>query len=107
MNQDKKIEYVNNILLNKNAQYKGPSSLFKCRKFDEYTFDMLENDYAYLCPAEKLDDETECLTTLDIEDLYNQEKDNLTVACIFKIMEFVRPYTSEDNFEKSVSKSIL
>ena len=100
MKQEKKLEYVNYVLLNKNADYQGPSSLFKCRNFDEYTFDMLENNYLYLCVAERLDDETECLTTLDIDNLYDVEKDNLKAMCVFKIMDNVKPYTSEENYER-------
>ena len=56
-------------LLNQNMEigYCGPASLFKYRPFDEYTFDMLENNYLFLCAAENLDDKSECDTTIDIK----------------------------------------
>lgn len=41
-----------------------PKKLYKYRMFDDYTEDMIENNYIYLCPAKKLDDQFECLTGL-------------------------------------------
>ena len=65
-----KIEYLNSrINSDDNLPYCGPRSLFKFRPFDKFTFDMLENEYLYLCPAEKEDDKTECLTTIDFNRL--------------------------------------
>lgn len=86
--------------MNRDASYKGPASLFKYRPFDEYTFDMLDNKYLFLCAAENLDDPTECMTSLNMQNLYDLERDGLKRQCVFQIMEFVRPYTSEENFEQ-------
>ena len=73
-----KIEYLNSrIYSNNNLPYGGPKLLYKYRPFDKYSFDMLENEYLYLCPAEKEDDETECMTTVDFERLVDLETNNL------------------------------
>jgi len=100
MDHNEKLNYINYILMNRDASYKGPASLFKYRPFDEHTFDMLENKYLFLCVAEKLDDPTECMTSLNMQNLYDLERDGLKRQCVFQIMEFVRPYTSEENFEQ-------
>ena len=70
--------------MNRDASYKGPASLFKYRPFDEHTFDMLENKYLFLCVAEKLDDPTECMTSLNMQNLANQNLHLFKVlfACI-------------------------
>lgn len=80
--------------MNRDVSYKGPASLFKYRPFDEYTFDMLENKYLFLCVSEKLDDSTECMTILNMQNLYGLEGDGLKRQCVFRIMELIRPYIS-------------
>ena len=100
MDHNEKLNYINYILMNRDASYKGPASLFKYRPFDEYTFDMLENKYLFLCVAEKLDDPTECMTSLNMQNLYDLERDGLKRQCVFQIMELIRPYTSKENFEQ-------
>ena len=100
MNHNEKLNYINYILMNKDASYKGPASLFKYRPFDEHIFDMLENKYLFLCAAENLDDPTECMTSLNMQNLYDLERDGLKRQCVFQIMEFIRPYTSKENFEQ-------
>lgn len=100
MNHNDKLNYINYILMDRDASYKGPASLFKYRPFDEHTFDMLENKYLFLCVAEKLDDPTECMTSLNMQNLYDLERDGLKRQCVFQIMELIRPYTTEENFEQ-------
>ena len=103
-NKDK-INYLNQIMQNKDKFiYNGPKSLYKYRPFDEYTFDMLENKYVYLCPAEKEDDETECLTTVDFERLFDLETNNLKKECLNQVIEFIRPYLTEKNYEIEKNK---
>ena len=100
MDHNERLNYINYILMNRDASYKGPASLFKYRPFDEHTFDMLENKYLFLCVAEKLDDPTECMTSLNMQNLYDLERDGLKRQCVFQIMELIRPYTSEENYEQ-------
>lgn len=77
-----KITFLNNKIDNKEATYNGPKYLCKYRSFDKFTFDMLENNYLYLCPAENLDDPTECLTSIELENLYDIENDCLSRECV-------------------------
>lgn len=79
--------------------YKGPELLYKYRPFDDYTFDMLENEYFFLCPAEKEDDETECLTTVDFDRLIDLNTNNLKRECINQIIDLIKPYSTEENYE--------
>ena len=96
-----RINYLNKLLFEgKDFVYSGPKSLFKYRPFDEYAFEMLKNNQIYLCAAEKLDDPTECMTSLNAQNIYDLENDGLKRQCVFQIMEFVRPYTSKENFEQ-------
>ncbi len=85
-----KIEYLNSrIYSNNNLPYGGPRFLYKYRPFDKYSFDMLENEYLYLCPAEKEDDETECMTTVDFERLIDLKTNNLKRECVNQIIELI------------------
>lgn len=105
MTNEEKIAYLNQIIANNHqTRYSGPSLLYKYRPFDEFTFDMLENEYLYLCPAEKEDDETECLTTVDFDRLLDLETNNLKRECVNQIIELIRPYSSEETYEIAKSK---
>ena len=44
-----------------------PKILFKYRKFDQFTFEMLSEPYVYLSPVGGLDDPFDCLTNMDPE----------------------------------------
>ena len=44
---------------------------------------MLDNQYLYLFPAEKEDDETECMTTVDFERFIDLESNNLEAYLSF------------------------
>ncbi len=52
------IDFINERFNKKDVAV--PQFLYKYRPFDEHTYDMLSNNYIYLCPAEKLDDPSEC-----------------------------------------------
>lgn len=94
------IKNVINLKLNgKEIEY--PKFLYKYRPFDEFAFDMLENNYLYLCPAEKLDDQSECKVSLESQDLYDLETNQLKFRCVEGILEYIKPYTSKENFEKA------
>ena len=99
MTNEEKIIYLNQLMFGKDKpKYNGPCILYKYRPFDEYSFDMFENDYVYLCPAEKEDDETECLTTADFESLIDLKTNNLKIECLNQIIEQIRPYCSEETY---------
>ena len=105
MTNEEKIAYLNQIIANNHqTRYSGPSLLYKYRPFDEFTFDMLENEYVYLCPAEKEDDETECMTTVDFERLIDLKTNNLKRECVNQIIELIRPYSNEETYENAKNK---
>ena len=107
MNNEEKIAYLNRIIFsNLSVEYKGPKLLYKYRPFDKYSFDMLENNYLFLCPAENEDDKTECMTTIDLDRLMDLEKNNLKFECINQIIDLLKPYTDSMDFE-IIKNSIL
>lgn len=93
------LNYVNSKLYGKETE--TPQFLYKYRPFDNYTFEMLEQGYVYLCPAEKLDDPSECLAECKIQDLYDFKSGRLKVLCVDLILDTIKPYTSEDNFRQA------
>ena len=100
MTNDEKYNYLNRIINNsQNNIYCGPAKLYKYRPFDEYTFEMIENNQIFLCPAEKEDDETECSTTLDIDGLLDLKTNNLKRECVKQIIDLIKPYTTEENYK--------
>ena len=105
MNKAERIKYLNDRLYNQESfHYYGPKSLFKYRPFDEHTFPMLETNTLFLCPASKLDDETECDTSIDMSEIYELETNNLKRICIDKIISFIKPYCTDEVFEEVRNK---
>lgn len=104
---DKKIRWINKFY--KTKVYKGPKYLYKYRPFDGHAFEMLENNYLYLCKAKNLDDPTECTATIDFNKFYDLETNNLKRECVRLIIETLRPYTSEENYQmiQSIMGSIM
>ncbi|MFA5561363.1 MAG: DUF2971 domain-containing protein [Eubacteriales bacterium] len=76
-----------------------PKELYKYRPFDEYTLDMLENEYLFLCKAENLDDPSECTTSLTPEAYYDVKTNRLSYRVVDGILEYLRPYCLGSNFE--------
>ena len=102
MTNEEKKKYLNKFFNEKEAfQYAGPKSLFKYRTFDAFAFDMFENKYLYLCPAEKEDDKTECDVSFDINDYYDIQNDKLRPKAIDLIFQQVEPHTSKENMAKA------
>lgn len=93
----KQIDFIN-AKMNK-QKISVPQYLYKYRPFDNFTFDMLENKYVYLCPAEKLDDPSECTANFSIEDFYHLETGLLKFKCVEMILEQIKPYATEENFK--------
>lgn len=88
-----------------NARLEGKSVetarfLYKYRPFDEYSFDMLENEYLYLCKAKQLDDPSECKATFAIEDYYDTGNKLLSSRVVNDILEYLRQYCSDVNFDE-------
>lgn len=93
----KKIDYINNKIYKKDVT--NPQYLYKYRPFDEFTIDMLENEYVYLCPAENLDDPSECKVDISIHDLYEWESGQIKFSCVELILNIFKPLIPAENFE--------
>ena len=94
----KEVEFINAKLNRK--PIKVPQYLYKYRPFDKYTFDMLDNKYVYLCPAEDLDDQSECRVDFTIQDIYDLKTNKITFKGVDMILEFVKPHCNEENFQQ-------
>lgn len=77
-----------------------PQFLYKYRPFDEFTYDMLDKRYVYLCLAEKLDDPSECTVDCSYRDFYELKTNQLTIKGIEMLLGFIKPHTSEENFQQ-------
>lgn len=99
MRMDKQAIALINSRLEKN-EVKIPMVLFKYRPFDQFSFDMLEKEYLFLCKAKNLDDPSECTATLTPKDYYNVKTNRLSFRIVDGILDYLRPYCSEANFEK-------
>ena len=93
----KEIDFINAKMHKQDVQV--PQFLYKYRSFDEFTFDMLDNAYLYLCPAENLDDPSECKVDFSVQDFYDLKTNCLTIRSIEMLLGFIKPYTSEENFQ--------
>lgn len=91
------IDFINAKMNRQDAP--TPQFLYKYRPFDEHTFDMLDNAYVYLCPAEKLDDPSECKVDFTVQDFYDLKTNRLTFMGVEMILSFIKPYTTEKNFQ--------
>lgn len=83
-----------------NQPYSGPKYLYKYRPFDDYAFDMLENNYVWLPKASSLDDPTECKVTINEENYFDLENDTIRREVVDQLFEFLCPYSSKENNEK-------
>lgn len=80
---------------------KMPKKLYKFRKFDEYTFDMIKGDYAFLASAEDLDDPFDCLIKHDLKDLYkNCDTSSLSTEIIKFIVDEITSHFEINNINK-------
>ncbi len=100
-----KIDYLNSVINTKEEiKYSGPAILYKYKPFNKYTFDMLEKNYLYLCPAKDLDDKSECDTSLDFYRLMDLETNNLKRECVDQIIQMIiKPHTSPEKYERLVA----
>lgn len=124
MDNNEKKEYLNlqiamqsptfiSELVNKDKYLNSiPKVLYKYRKFDEFTFDMIENSYVYLAPAGKLDDPFDCLTATDSNEIYDNKKLTIKNDIIDYIFDIVNnhPHSgekSEDELKDIAKRTIV
>lgn len=92
------IDFINAKMNKQDAPI--PQFLYKYRPFDGFALDMLEKGYVYLCPAEKLDDPSECKVDFSVRDYYHLESGAIKLKCIDLILNMIKPYSTEENFQK-------
>lgn len=92
------IDFINAKMNKQDAPV--PLFLYKYRPFDGFALDMLEKRYVYLCPAEKLDDPSECTADFSLQDFYHLETGSIKFKCIEMILEQIKPYTTEENLQR-------
>ena len=92
------IDFINAKMNKQDAPV--PQFLYKYRPFDDFALDMLEKRYVYLCPAEKLDDPSECTADFSVQDFYHLETGLIKFKCIEMILEQIKPYTTEENLQR-------
>ena len=78
------IDFINAKMNKQDAPV--PQFLYKYRPFDGFALDMLEKRYVYLCPAEKLDDPSECTADFFVQDFYHLETGLIKFKCIEMIL---------------------
>lgn len=85
----------------KNCISKIPKQLYKYRKFDNYAFDMIENEYVYLSPADLLDDPFDCLIKNNLDEIYDKFTNNLATDMIDYIYNYLFSHTNLDELNKT------
>ncbi len=126
MTEKQKEEYITMQLLRKSPLFINdsfkinelkslvPPSFFKFRKFDKYTFDMIDNNYVYLADAKNLDDPFDCLTTSDINEIIDKSSNKLTESMFNFIIDilckspvFKNEQANEGNVKKNIRQLLL
>ena len=87
-----------------------PKSLFKYSKFKDYSLDMIYRGYIYFCPANKLDDQFECLCSWEkYKDLHLQTIINVVSDALselgFNIYQI--PFSSFHDGTSLISTKVL
>lgn len=99
--REEKLDYLMRVVSsNGDCDYEGPIFLFKYRPFDEHTYKMLSDKTLFLSGAYRQDDETECMTKIDINELYDYYSNNLKVLCIELIVDLIKNYCSDEVFQR-------
>lgn len=80
----KEIDYINAKMNKQDAPV--PQFLYKYRPFDSFALDMLGKGYVFLCPAEKLDDPSECTADFSVQDFYHLETGLIKFKCFHDVI---------------------
>lgn len=86
---------------------KTPKTLYKYRRFDEFTFDMLANDYVYLTPAKFLDDPFDCLTNIDLSSMSPDGVYSMNDEMAEYIANIILSYPHSEEFTKADIKKVI
>ena len=89
------LNYINSKMSGKEPE--SPQFLYKYRPFDKFTFDMLDKGYVYLCPANLLDDPSECTVDFSWRENYDEKREELTANTLDFILNLIKPYSAIEN----------
>ena len=122
MNNKEKKEYLQLNMLSRSATYQNtieerekyisklPKALFKYRRFDKYTLDMIKNGYVYLSPAINLDDPFDCLSANnDFENVYENRNNHFVLSnhTLEYIANIILRYPHYNKIKKSDILSLI
>lgn len=96
------IPFMSELMQKEDFFKKTPKTLYKFRKFDKYTVDMIENDYVYLTPARKLDDPFDCLTNIDFASIVKKHKGKYSLSS--EMFEYVAEVVYSHPSSKELTK---
>lgn len=119
MNNKEKRKYISDLLIIQSMPFmsefetrkdflrKTPIVLYKYRAFDKYSFEMIDDGYAYLAPVKGLDDPFDCLNDFTINDFYNEKTHKITPKAVDFIIKLVCPKGIQNLSVKDVKKLAL
>lgn len=76
-----------------------PKKLYKYSALSEYTFDAIKNNYIYICPADKLDDQFECCVNESFKEITKNKKqiDKRFTDELSKMIQESLPFLNDDD----------
>ena len=84
------------------AHYKKfPERLYKYRVVSKYNIDSLINSYIFLSPADKMDDQFECSANIDLDTIYDSDKDKLISTFVDELVDMISDYPSTMSKEET------
>lgn len=86
---------------------KTPTCLYKYRRFDKYSFEMIDENYVFLAPVKGLDDPFDCLSDFTINDFYNEQAQRITPKAINFIVDQVYPHGNQNLSPKELKALAL
>lgn len=119
MNNKEKRKYMTDLLVFQSTPFVSefetrkdflkntPIILYKYRPFDKFTFEMIEDEYAYLAPVKGLDDPFDCLNDFTINDFYDEKTHTITPKAVDFIIKLVCPKGIQNLSPKDIKKLAL
>lgn len=95
------VPFTNELGKINNFHLKRPKKLFKFRAFDKFTYDMLNNKYVYLSPAESLDDPFDCLTNIDLDRIFEKDHTTLSKYAIEYMVDAILKHLNSASIDKN------
>ena len=84
-----------------------PKILFKYREFDEYSFDMLNDEYCFLCKAGNLDDPFDCISNFNMDEVCVKNSAQLSHKTLSHIINLIFSFCNIDNSHKKGIRNLV